>query len=212
MSRPAPSEPRYVRPLALAWSPALAVAITTPLLTPTPAQPQGTRFLRQPDVSATHIVFTHANGPLEGRAGRRRRDPPDQLRGCRNRRRLQPGRALDRLHRPIRRQHRRLPHAGHRRPTPAAHLAPVRGCRAGLDTRRRHPLPVGARSGAHPALEVLHGATGGRAADCPRAATGLPGRHVRRRRPHRLPGDRLLGSRVAQLPRRTGAADRDRLH
>ncbi len=53
MSRPAP--PRNRHPLA-----ALATLALT-LLTPTPAHPQGTRFLRQPDVSPTHIVFTHAN-------------------------------------------------------------------------------------------------------------------------------------------------------
>ena len=53
-----PATPR--RPPTIAIT-ALAIALTTPLLTPTPTQPQGTRFLRQPDVSATHIVFTHAN-------------------------------------------------------------------------------------------------------------------------------------------------------
>ncbi len=37
------------------------LALTLTLLTPLPAHPQGTRFLRQPDVSPTHIVFTHAN-------------------------------------------------------------------------------------------------------------------------------------------------------
>ena len=37
----------------------LAVVLT--LAAPADAHPQGTRFLRQPDVSATHIVFTHAN-------------------------------------------------------------------------------------------------------------------------------------------------------
>ncbi|MDE2883141.1 MAG: hypothetical protein OXP70_14915, partial [Acidobacteriota bacterium] len=36
-------------------------ALTALLLTPHPAHPQGTRFLRHPDVSLTHIVFTHAN-------------------------------------------------------------------------------------------------------------------------------------------------------
>ena len=38
-----------------------AITLLALLLSPTPAHPQGTRFLRQPDVSATHIVFTHAN-------------------------------------------------------------------------------------------------------------------------------------------------------
>ena len=61
MSRPTPSRSRYVLALTLAW-PAAALAATTALLaTPTPTHAQGTRFLRQPDVSATHIVFTHAN-------------------------------------------------------------------------------------------------------------------------------------------------------
>ncbi|MDE2679240.1 MAG: hypothetical protein OXI76_15180, partial [Gemmatimonadota bacterium] len=41
--------------------PAALATLTLPLLLPTPAHPQGTRFLRQPDVGATHIVFTHAN-------------------------------------------------------------------------------------------------------------------------------------------------------
>ena len=40
---------------------ALSLACSAALLTPLPAQAQGTRFLRQPDVSPTHIVFTHAN-------------------------------------------------------------------------------------------------------------------------------------------------------
>ena len=40
---------------------ALTVAVLLLLLTPHPAHPQGTRFLRHPDVSPTHIVFTHAN-------------------------------------------------------------------------------------------------------------------------------------------------------
>ena len=40
------------------------------LATPTPTHTQATRFLRQPDVSATHIVFTHANDLWKvGRAG-----------------------------------------------------------------------------------------------------------------------------------------------
>ena len=64
MSRPTPSRSRYVLALTLAWSAALAAA------TPTPAHTQGARFLRQPDVSATHIVFTHANDLWKvGRAG-----------------------------------------------------------------------------------------------------------------------------------------------
>ena len=56
MSRPAPS-----RSLSLAWPAAALAAITALLATSTPTHAQGTRFLRQPDVSATHIVFTHAN-------------------------------------------------------------------------------------------------------------------------------------------------------
>ena len=48
----------------------LILALATPLPTPTPTQAQGARFLRQPDVSATHIVFTHANDLWKvGRAG-----------------------------------------------------------------------------------------------------------------------------------------------
>ena len=42
-------------------SAASTIVVLLPLLLPTPAHPQGTRFLRQPDVGATHIVFTHAN-------------------------------------------------------------------------------------------------------------------------------------------------------
>ncbi len=40
---------------------ALAVALAALLLVPASTQAQGTRFLRHPDVSAAHIVFTHAN-------------------------------------------------------------------------------------------------------------------------------------------------------
>ena len=54
MSRPALSRNRH--PLAV-----LATLAITLTLLPAPTQAQGTRFLRQPDVSATHIVFTHAN-------------------------------------------------------------------------------------------------------------------------------------------------------
>ncbi len=75
MSRPTRSSPRHPlstlaalrRPPALALT-ALALALTT--LSPTPTHAQGTRFLRQPDVSPTHIVFTHANDLwLAGRDG-----------------------------------------------------------------------------------------------------------------------------------------------
>ena len=38
-----------------------AITLLVLLMSPLPAHPQGTRFLRQPDVSPTHIVFTHAN-------------------------------------------------------------------------------------------------------------------------------------------------------
>ena len=72
MSRPTPSPSRGPLTLTLAGSATLAVLLTALLtiLTPTPAHAQGTRFLRQPDVSATHIVFTHANDLwLVGRDG-----------------------------------------------------------------------------------------------------------------------------------------------
>ena len=86
MSRTTPSQPHHPLALTLACSAALAA------LTPTPAHPQGTRFLRQPDVSATHIVFTHAND-----LWKIARDGGDAIRltsseGGRNRRRLQPRR------------------------------------------------------------------------------------------------------------------------
>ena len=149
--------------------------------------------------------------PLAGRAGWGRCDPAHQLGRRRDRRRLQRGRALDRVFRPVRGQHGRLPHAGRGRTAHAAHLASGRGCRAGVDARRRHPFPVGARRSPHAALEVLHGLARGRAARGPRPAPGLSGRHVRRRRAHRVPGDRLLGPGVAQLPRGPGAADRHRV-
>ncbi len=61
MSRAAPTPSHLALIFTLVW---------LPLLAPTPAQAQGTRFLRQPDVSATHIVFTHANDLwLAGRDG-----------------------------------------------------------------------------------------------------------------------------------------------
>ena len=152
------------RPPALLPHQVAAAALFALSLPPAPTQAQGTRFLRQPDVSATHIVFTHANEPLEGRARRGRRDPPHQLRRRRDRRRLQPGWTLDRIFRPVRRQHRRLPDVCRGRTASAAHLAPCCGCRAGVDARRRHSLPVGTRRCPHAALEVLHGAPGGRLA------------------------------------------------
>lgn len=47
------------------WSPTLGAAVTAfllaPLFTASQAEAQGARFLRQPDVSATHIAFVHAN-------------------------------------------------------------------------------------------------------------------------------------------------------
>ncbi len=61
---PAPTLARTAARVSLRLPPAIAVTALTLALTallPTPAHPQGTRFLRQPDISATHIVFTHAN-------------------------------------------------------------------------------------------------------------------------------------------------------
>ncbi len=56
MCRPRPNRPRRAALFAAA-----ALLTTLPTPTATAAQDRGTRFLRQPDVSATHIVFTHAN-------------------------------------------------------------------------------------------------------------------------------------------------------
>ena len=70
MPRPTPSPSRGPLTLTLAGSASLSLAVLLATLTPTPAHAQGTRFLRQPDVSATHIVFTHANDLwLVGRDG-----------------------------------------------------------------------------------------------------------------------------------------------
>ncbi len=55
---PLPSHDSPSRPPA--WLATLALTALA-LLPPTPAQAQGTRFLRHPDVGPTHIVFTHAN-------------------------------------------------------------------------------------------------------------------------------------------------------
>jgi tricorn protease len=50
--------------------PALASVVISSAFAASPAAAQGTRFLRQPDVSATHIVFVHANDLwLVGRDG-----------------------------------------------------------------------------------------------------------------------------------------------
>ncbi len=58
---PFPPHPAATRPVAWPSTPALALITLILALLPSPAHTQGTRFLRQPDVSATHIVFTHAN-------------------------------------------------------------------------------------------------------------------------------------------------------
>ncbi len=64
-----PPAPRPHPATPLARTAALA-AIVALFPGPTPAHAQGTRFLRQPDVSAAHIVFTHANDLwLVGRDG-----------------------------------------------------------------------------------------------------------------------------------------------
>ena len=150
--------------------------------------------------------------PLARGPRRRRRRAADQLRGRGDRSGVQRGRPVDRLFGTVRGQHRRLPDARHGRPTAAAHLAPGGGCGPGLDSGRRDPLPVGPGRGAHPVVEVLHGVLRRRAAGAARAPAGVPGRDVGGRGIHRLPGDRLLGPGMAQLPGRAGAADRHRLH
>ena len=53
----APQRPGAIALTALA----LAASCWATVATPAPTHAQGTRFLRQPDVGATHIVFTHAN-------------------------------------------------------------------------------------------------------------------------------------------------------
>lgn len=57
---PTDTPPRHLPGLARILV-AAGVAALVAGTAPTNAQEQGTRFLRQPDVSATHIVFVHAN-------------------------------------------------------------------------------------------------------------------------------------------------------
>ncbi len=83
--------------------------------------------------------------------------------------------------------------------------------RPGLDPRRVDPLRVEPRRRPHPAVALLRGPAFGRPARSAGRAPGAPGRHVGRRRPRGVPGDGLLRSGVAQLPRRAGPAGEHRV-
>ena len=178
-----------------------------PRLRPGPGHPLPAPARREPDpyrVRARQRPV--ACGPRRGR-----RHAAHQFRGRGDRSCVQRGRAVDRLFGTVRGEHRRLPDARYGRPAAATHLASGGRPGAGMDAGRRDPLPVGPGRGAHPAVEVLHGAAGRRSAGAARAAAGVPGRDVRGRGIPRLPGDRPMGPGVAQLPGRAGAADRHRL-
>ena len=128
---------------------------------PRHAGAQGTRFLRQPDVSETHIVFVHANDLwLAGRDG------GDAMRLTSSEgAETDPAFSEDGQWIAFSGQYGGntdvylMPATGGQ--PDAAHLASGGRCRAGVDSGRRHPLPVGPGRGAHAALEVLRGAAGG---------------------------------------------------
>ena len=91
-------------------------------------------------------------------------------------------------------------------------MAPGGGRGPGLDPGGRGALPVWPGRRPDHAVEALHGAARGRAAAPARAPAGLPGGDVRGRGVPGVPGDRALGSGVAELPRRPGPAGRRRVH
>ena len=150
--------------------------------------------------------------PVDRGSRGRQRGPAHQLRGRGDRSGVQRRRTVDRLLRPVRRQHRRVRGACRGRAAGTTHLASGPGCRPGLDPGGRDPLSVESGSTADDGLEVLHRSTGRRAAGATRATASVPGGDVRGRRPHRLPGDRVLRPRMAQLPGRPGAAGKHRLN
>ncbi len=184
---------------------ALAFVLVSPP-TDGAAQSPGTRFLRQPSVSADAIAFVHANDIwVVGRdGGQARRLTTDE--GAETDPAFSPdGRWIAFTGR-VRRQPGRVRGRRDGRAARAAHVAPRRRRGPGVDAGRPHRLPVGPGGRADPVVEVLHDPARGRSARAAARPPGLRGRDERRRLHARLPGDRLLGPGVAELPWRTGAA------
>ena len=122
----------------------LAVLLATAALAA--ANGEGTRLLRSPTVSATHIAFAYANNiwVVERAGGAARRLTSFQ--GRRRTRSFSPDGTSIAFSARVRRQHRRLRRAGRGRRAEAPDLAPRRRHGAGLDARRQaRALRLGAR-------------------------------------------------------------------
>ena len=158
--------------------------------------PAGTRMLRSPTVSATHIAFVYANNIWVGRARRRQRAAAHELPGPDDEPAVLARRQVDRVQRRLRRQRRRLRRAGRRRRAEAPDVASRRRQVQGwtpdgksivlLRRRARRAAPSGA-----PRFWTVP-AEGG--VEEPMAlAARLSGKDFARRHAHRLSHEQLVG-------------------
>ena len=173
--------------------------------------PAGVRARDQRDARRLHLRQRH----LGRRHGRRWRPPPHLA----PRRRVGPAllarRLAGRLHRPLRRQHRRVRGAGRGRRAEAAHLPPRQRRRPRLHARRQvGPLLLGPRGLHGPVHAALHGAGDRR---FPREAEDperQQGADLARREDDRLraarPSPSTSGSATAAAPRRGSSSSTPR--
>ena len=201
---------------ALLWS-ALFVLIVTVAVSRPAAAPRsaadggGTRLLRTPTVSATHIAFAYASNiwVVDRAGGRARRITSFQ--GDDRQPAVLAGRQVDCVQRRLRRQPRRLRGADRGGRAETAHLAPRQRPGARVDARRQagrlrlRPRLVGA-GGTRASGPSRSKAASRAAAD----ASRLPGHVLARRQALRLPDAQLVGRGAPELPRRPEPSGLDR--
>ena len=194
------------RVLVAALTPCLAaVALSTA------AAQAGPVLAQEPVVSATHVVFVFA-GDLWSvpRSGRRGEATDDRRPASSRTRRSRPDGELDRLHRPVRRQRRRLRGAVAGRRAAAADVAPRPRHGARLDRDGKRVLFSSPRTSYSRFRELFLRRPRRRTRREAAAADGLRGRVLAGRRAARLRAAVACVRRLEALPRRPGDADLDR--